>query len=78
MGLIVLSWLLVFIFGVLIGLFIGGVLYWRWIFWIFVLMGVLVVLLILFEMCCYVEYKNSGKEEKEELVGIFWDVLKVL
>ncbi|MCY7782051.1 MULTISPECIES: MFS transporter [unclassified Bacillus (in: firmicutes)] len=77
MGLIVSSWSLALIFGVPLGSFIGGVLHWRWTFWIFALMGVLVVLLILLEMRRHAEHNNSGKEEKEETAGTFRDALKV-
>lgn len=66
MGLIVSSWSLALIFGVPLGSFIGGVLHWRWTFWIFTLMGVFVVLLILLEMRRHAQHKNSGKEEIEE------------
>lgn len=77
MGLIVSSWSLALIFGVPLGSFIGGVLHWRWTFWIFALMGVLVVLLILLEMRRHAQHKNSGKEEIEEPAGTFRDALKV-
>ncbi|MEC1687763.1 MFS transporter [Bacillus mojavensis] len=77
MGLIVSSWSLALIFGVPIGSFIGGVLHWRWTFWIFALMGALVVLLILFEMRRHNDNKNSSLEEKEEPAGTFRDALKV-
>ncbi|QAW06099.1 MFS transporter [Bacillus subtilis] len=77
MGLIVSSWSLALIFGVPLGSFIGGVLHWRWTFWIFTLMGVLVVLLILLEMRRHAQHKNSGKEEIEEPAGTFRDALKV-
>ncbi|MGG1419922.1 MFS transporter [Bacillus subtilis] len=77
MGLIVSSWSLALIFGVPLGSFIGGVLHWRWTFWIFALMGVLVVLLILLEMRRHVQHKHSGKEEIEEPAGTFRDALKV-
>ncbi|MGY0434780.1 MFS transporter [Bacillus rugosus] len=77
MGLIVSSWSLALIFGVPLGSFIGGVLHWRWTFWIFALMGVLVVLLILLEMRRHAEHKNSAKEEQEEPAGTFRDALKV-
>ncbi|MHA6165491.1 MFS transporter [Bacillus mojavensis] len=77
MGLIVSSWSLALIFGVPIGSFIGGVLHWRWTFWIFALMGALVVLLILFEMRRHNDNKNNSLEEKEEPAGTFRDALKV-
>ncbi|WP_167408522.1 MFS transporter [Bacillus subtilis] len=77
MGLIVSSWSLALIFGVPLGSFIGGVLHWRWTFWIFALMGVFVVLLILLEMRRHAQHKNSGKEEIEEPAGTFRDALKV-
>ncbi|WP_339232417.1 MFS transporter [Bacillus sp. PS108] len=77
MGLIVSSWSLALIFGVPLGSFIGGVLHWRWTFWIFALMGVLVVLLILLEMRRHAQHKNSGKKEIEEPAGTFRDALKV-
>ncbi|MEC1402521.1 MFS transporter [Bacillus subtilis] len=77
MGLIVSSWSLALIFGVPLGSFIGGVLHWRWTFWIFALMGVLVVLLILLEMPRHAQHKHSGKEEIEEPAGTFRDALKV-
>lgn len=63
MGLIVLSWLFVLIFGVLIGFFIGGVLNWWWIFWIFVLMVVFVVLFIFIEVCCSMVDGDKIEEE---------------
>lgn len=77
MGLIVSSWSLALILGVPLGSFTGGVLHWRWTFWIFALMGVLVVLLILLEMRRHAQHKNSGKEEIEEPAGTFRDALKV-
>ncbi|MCR1992206.1 MFS transporter [Bacillus subtilis] len=77
MGLIVSSWSLALIFGVPLGSFIGGVLHWRWTFWIFALMGVSVVLLILLEMRRHAQHKNSGKKEIEEPAGTFRDALKV-
>lgn len=77
MGLIVSSWSLALIFGVPLGSFIGGVLHWRWTFWIFALMGVFVVLLILLEMRRHAQHQTSGEEEKEEPAGTFRDALKV-
>lgn len=77
MGLIVSSWSLALIFGVPIGSFIGGVLHWRWTFWIFALMGALVVLLVLFEMRRHNDNKSTVQEEKDEPAGTFRDALKV-
>lgn len=77
MGLIVSSWSLALIFGVPLGSFIGGVLHWRWTFWIFALMGIFVVLLILLEMRRHAQHQTSGEEEKEEPTGTFRDALKI-
>lgn len=63
MGLIVSSWSLALIFGVPLGSFIGGVLHWRWTFWIFALMGVLVVLLILLEMRRHAQHKTAARKK---------------
>lgn len=76
MGLIVSSWSLALIFGVPLGSFIGGVLNWRWTFWIFAMMAVLVASLILFEVRRHTA-KEGEQEKNEQPEGTFRDALKV-
>ncbi|MCC9022784.1 MFS transporter [Bacillus nakamurai] len=76
MGLIVSSWSLALIFGVPLGSFIGGILNWRWTFWIFAIMAVLVASLVLFEVRRHAAEKGEP-EENEQPAGTFRDALKV-
>ncbi|MBY8911796.1 MFS transporter [Bacillus sp. YC2] len=76
MGLIVSSWSLALIFGVPFGSFIGGVMNWRWTFWIFAIMAVLVASLIVFEVRRHAAEKGE-QEENEQPAGTFRDALKV-
>lgn len=77
MGLIVSSWSLALIFGVPIGSFIGGVLNWRWTFWIFALMAVLVASLIFIEARHSTADGDKTEEESGRQAGTFRDALKV-
>lgn len=77
MGLIVSSWSLALIFGVPIGSFIGGVLNWRWTFWIFAMMSVLVASLIFIEARRSTADGDKTEEENGRQAGTFRDALKV-
>ncbi|KXZ19967.1 MFS transporter [Bacillus atrophaeus] len=76
MGLIVSSWSLALIFGVPLGAFIGGSLNWRWTFWIFAFLGLLVLALVLYEARGSASGK-AGQENGEQPAGTFLQALRV-
>lgn len=77
MGLIVSSWSLSLVLGVPIGAFIGQSLNWRWTFWIFAIMSLIVLLLVILESRKQTATANTGTPQAREKAGSLWGALKI-
>ncbi|MDM5299800.1 MFS transporter [Bacillus pumilus] len=77
MGLIVSSWSLSLVLGVPIGAFIGQSLNWRWTFWIFAIMSLIVLLLVILESRKQVATTQPTPEEANKKMGSLWGALKI-
>ncbi|WP_429666212.1 MFS transporter [Bacillus gobiensis] len=77
MGLIVSSWSLSLVLGVPIGAFIGQSLNWRWTFWIFAIISLLVLLLIVLETRMKIESKEATEASLKEKNGSLLRALKI-
>ncbi|CAM5366938.1 sugar efflux transporter [Bacillus safensis subsp. safensis] len=77
MGLIVSSWSLSLVLGVPIGAFIGQSLNWRWTFWIFAMMSLVVLLLVILESRKQVATAASKAPQTREKSGSLWGALKI-
>ncbi len=77
MGLIVSSWSLSLVLGVPIGAFIGQNLNWRWTFWIFAIMSLVVLLLVILESRKQVTKSDTSVAESREKTGSLWHALNI-
>ncbi|MFJ5671719.1 MFS transporter [Bacillus safensis] len=77
MGLIVSSWSLSLVLGVPIGAFIGQSLNWRWTFWIFAMMSLVVLLLVILESRKQVATADPKAPQAREKSGSLWGALKI-
>ncbi|BBP93004.1 hypothetical protein BsIDN1_66220 [Bacillus safensis] len=77
MGLIVSSWSLSLVLGVPIGAFIGQSLNWRWTFWIFAMMSLVVLLLVILESRKQVTTAAPKAPQTREKSGSLWGALKI-
>jgi DHA1 family inner membrane transport protein len=77
MGLIVSSWSLSLVLGVPIGAFIGQSLNWRWTFWIFAMMSLIVLLLVILESRKQVRAADPKAPQAREKTGSLWGALKI-
>ncbi|QGX64386.1 MFS transporter [Bacillus sp. ms-22] len=77
MGLIVSSWSLSLVLGVPIGAFIAQSVNWRWTFWLFAIMSLIVLLLVMVELRKQVAAADLETRQAREKTGSLWGVLKI-
>lgn len=77
MGLIVSSWSLSLVLGVPIGSFIAQSVNWRWTFWLFAIMSLIVLLLVMVELRKQVAAADLETRQAREKTGSLWGALKI-
>lgn len=77
MGLIVSSWSLSLVLGVPIGAFIAQSVNWRWTFWLFAIMSLIVLLLVMVELRKQVAAADLETRQAREKTGSLWGALKI-
>lgn len=77
MGLIVSSWSLSLVLGVPIGAFIAQSVNWRWTFWLFAIMSLIVLLLVMVELRKQVAAADPKTRQAREKTGSLWGALKI-